>query len=70
MTLKTSNLFLKKKKKKKKKLFLGTDDQNKKKIFKNNVKFYPVSAKDLLECFLNGYSLNNQDIFYHNTYYE
>ncbi|MAI60660.1 MAG: hypothetical protein CMM92_06530 [Rickettsiales bacterium] len=61
---------MKKKKKINNKIFLVTDDQDIKKFFKNAVKLYSVNAKDLLECFLNGYSNYNQDIFYHNTYYE
>jgi hypothetical protein len=61
---------LKKKKKINNKIFLITDDQDIKKNFKNTVKLCSVNAKDLLKCFLNGYSNYNQDIFYHNTYYE
>ena len=52
------------------KIYMVTDAQDIKILFKNSVKFYSVNAKDLLECFLNGYSINNQEIFYHNTYYE
>ena len=68
--IKNIKSFFEKKKKNNNKIYLVTDDQDIKIIFKNSVKFYPVNAKDLLECFLNGYSINNQDIFYHNTYYE
>ena len=64
------NLFLKKKKKINNKIYLVTDDQDIKIILKNNVKLHSVNAKDLVECFLNGYSNFNQDIFYHSTYYE
>ncbi len=62
--------FLKKKKEQNKKLFLVTDDKNIKILIKDSVKLYPVNATDLIECFNKGYSSNNQDIFYHNTYYE
>ena len=62
--------FFEKKKKINNKIFLVTDDQDIKNFFKNTVKLYSVNAKDLFECFLNGYSNYNQDIFYHNTYYE
>ena len=68
--IKNIESFFEKKKKINNKIFLVTDDQDIKKFFKNAVKLYSVNAKDLLECFLNGYSNYNQDIFYHNTYYE
>ena len=68
--IKNIESFFEKKKKINNQIFLVTDDQDIKKFFKNSVKFYSVNAKDLLECFLNGYSNYNQDIFYHNTYYE
>ena len=68
--IKNIESFFKKKKKINNKIFIVTDDQDIKKFFKNAVKLYSVNAKDLLECFLNGYSNYNQDIFYHNTYYE
>ncbi len=68
--VKKIEFFLKKKKKLNDKIYIVTDEQEIKRFFKNNVKFYSINAKDLTECFLNGYSRNNQDIFYHNTYYE
>ena len=68
--IKNIESFFEKKKKINNKIFLVTDDQDIKNFFKNSVKLYSVNAKDLLECFLNGYSNYNQDIFYHNTYYE
>ena len=40
-----------------------TDDQDIKITFKNSVKLYSVNAKDLVECFLNGYSNFNQIYF-------
>ena len=63
-------LFFKKKKEQNNKTFLVTDDKNIKVIIKQNVKLYFINAKDLVECFNQGYSSYNQDIFYHNTYYE
>ena len=63
-------IFFKNKTKQNNKIFLVTDDQNIKNIIKENVKLYSVNAKDLIECFNEGYSSYNQDIFYHNTYYE
>ena len=68
--IKNIESFLKKKKKINNKIYIVTDDQDIKITFKNSVKLYSVNAKDLVECFLNGYSNFNQDIFYHNTYYE
>ena len=68
--IKNVESFFEKKKKINNKIYLVTDDQDIKIIFKNNVKLYSVNAKDLVECFLNGYSNFNQDIFYHSTYYE
>ena len=68
--IKNMESFFEKKKKINNKIFLVTDDQDIKNFFKNTVKLYSVNAKDLFECFLNGYSNYNQDIFYHNTYYE
>ena len=68
--IKNVESFFEKKKKLIIKFILVTDDQDIKIIFKNNVKLYSVNAKDLVECFLNGYSNFNQDIFYHSTYYE
>ena len=62
--------FLKKIKEQNNKTFLVTDDKNIKVIIKQNVKLYFINAKDLVECFNQGYSSYNQDIFYHNTYYE
>ena len=63
-------LFFKKKKEQNNKTFLVTDDKNIKVIIKQSVKLYSINAKDLVECFNQGYSSYNQDIFYHNTYYE
>ena len=68
--IKNIESFFEKKKKSNNKIYMVTDAQDIKILFKNSVKFYSVNAKDLLECFLNGYSINNQEIFYHNTYYE
>ena len=68
--IKNIKSFFEKKKKINNKIYLITDDPDIKKFFKNAVKLYSVNAKDLLECFQNGYSNYNQDIFYHNTYYE
>ncbi len=68
--IKNIESFFEKKKKLNKKIYFVTDDQDIKIIFKKSVKFYSVNAKDLAECFHNGYSNSNQDIFYHNTYYE
>ena len=62
--------FLEKKKKINDKIFIVTDDRDIKLTFKNSVKLYSVNAKDLVQCFLNGYSNLKQDILYHNTYYE
>ena len=63
-------LFFERKKRLNNKIYIVTDDHEIKIIFKNSVKFYSINAKDLTKCFLNGYSRNTQDIFYHNTYYE
>ena len=68
--IKNVESFFEKKKKINNKIYLVTDDQDIKIILKNNVKLHSVNAKDLVECFLNGYSNFNQDIFYHSTYYE
>ncbi len=68
--IKNIKSFFEKKKNNNNKIYLISDDQDIKIIFKKSVKFYSVNAKDLVECFLNGYSNYNQDIFYHNTYYE
>ena len=68
--IKNIESFFEKKRKINNQIFLVTDDQDIKKFFKNSVKLYSVNAKDLIECFLNGFSTYNQDIFYHNTYYE
>ena len=68
--IKNIESFFEKKKKLNEKIYFVTDDQDIKIIFKKSVKFYSVNAKDLAECFHNGYSNSNQDIFYHNTYYE
>ena len=68
--IKNMESFFEKKRKTNNKLFLVTDDQDIKMIFKNGFKLYSVNAKDLIQCFLNGYSKYSQDIFYHNTYYE
>ena len=63
-------LFFKKKKEQNNKTLLVTDDKNIKTIIKQSVKLYSINAKDLVECFNQGYSSYNQEIFYHNTYYE
>ena len=62
--------FFEKKKKINNQIFLITDDEDIKFFFKKSVKFYSVNAKDVSNCFINGYSNNNQEILYHNTYYE